>query len=111
MATSGEKRWPPVGNFVAASGEKPMAIDNRVEPMMRPAQRVVPEVRRTAAEIMRETLRGRLLDQVGAAELDLPTSCRVSGTARCLPGSVSYGRQAEDSRSVSESKTTNVARV
>ena len=26
MATSGEKRWPPVGNFVAASGEKPMAI-------------------------------------------------------------------------------------
>ena len=27
MATSGEKRWPPVGNFVAASGEKPMAID------------------------------------------------------------------------------------
>ena len=29
MATSGEKRWPPVGNFVATSGEKPMAIDNR----------------------------------------------------------------------------------
>jgi hypothetical protein len=29
MATSGEKRWPPVGNFVAASGEKPMAIDTR----------------------------------------------------------------------------------
>jgi hypothetical protein len=29
MATSGEKRWPPVGNFVAASGEKPMAIDKR----------------------------------------------------------------------------------
>jgi hypothetical protein len=28
MATGGEKRWPPVGNFVAASGEKPMAIDN-----------------------------------------------------------------------------------
>ena len=27
MATSGEKSWPPVGNFVAASGEKPMAID------------------------------------------------------------------------------------
>ncbi len=27
MATNGEKRWPPVGNFVAASGEKPMAID------------------------------------------------------------------------------------
>ena len=29
MATSGEKRWPPVGNYVAASGEKPMAIDIR----------------------------------------------------------------------------------
>ena len=29
MATSGEKRWPPVGNFVATSGEKPMAIDIR----------------------------------------------------------------------------------
>jgi hypothetical protein len=28
MATSGEKRWPPVGNFVAVSGEKPMAIDS-----------------------------------------------------------------------------------
>jgi hypothetical protein len=27
MATSGEKGWPPVGNFVATSGEKPMAID------------------------------------------------------------------------------------
>ena len=27
MATSGEKRWPPVGIFVATSGEKPMAID------------------------------------------------------------------------------------
>ena len=27
MATSGEKRWPPVGNFVATRGEKPMAID------------------------------------------------------------------------------------
>ena len=27
MATSGEKRWPPVGNFVATSGEKQMAID------------------------------------------------------------------------------------
>jgi len=31
MATSGEKRWPPVGNFVAASGEKPMAIDRAAE--------------------------------------------------------------------------------
>jgi hypothetical protein len=31
MATSGEKRWPPVGNFVATNGEKPMAIDS-VEP-------------------------------------------------------------------------------
>jgi len=29
MATSGEKRWPPVGNFVATNGEKPMAIDRR----------------------------------------------------------------------------------
>ena len=28
MATSGEKRWPPMGNFVATTGEKPMAIDN-----------------------------------------------------------------------------------
>jgi hypothetical protein len=27
MATSGEKRWPPMGNYVATSGEKPMAID------------------------------------------------------------------------------------
>jgi hypothetical protein len=27
MATSRDKRWPPVGNFVATSGEKPMAID------------------------------------------------------------------------------------
>ena len=27
VATSGEKRWPPVGNFVAASGENSMAID------------------------------------------------------------------------------------
>ena len=27
MATSGEKSWPPVGNLVAASGEKQMAID------------------------------------------------------------------------------------
>jgi hypothetical protein len=30
MATSGEKRWPPVGNFVATSGEKPMAIDSKL---------------------------------------------------------------------------------
>jgi hypothetical protein len=29
VATSGEKTWPPVGKFVAASGEKPMAIDTR----------------------------------------------------------------------------------
>jgi hypothetical protein len=29
MATAGEKQWPRVGNFVAASGEKPMAIDIR----------------------------------------------------------------------------------
>jgi hypothetical protein len=28
MATSGEKRWPPAGNFVATSGEKRMAIDS-----------------------------------------------------------------------------------
>jgi hypothetical protein len=35
MATSGEKRWPPVGNFVAASGEKPMAID-MVDPRWSP---------------------------------------------------------------------------
>jgi hypothetical protein len=27
MATSGEKRWPPVGNYLATVGEKPMAID------------------------------------------------------------------------------------
>src|SRR6516225_7620714 len=27
MATTGEKRWPPAGNFVATTGEKPMAID------------------------------------------------------------------------------------
>jgi hypothetical protein len=31
MATSGEKPWPPVGNFVATAGEKPMAIDTRVQ--------------------------------------------------------------------------------
>jgi hypothetical protein len=30
MATSGEKRWPPVGKFVAAVGENLMAIDNRM---------------------------------------------------------------------------------
>ena len=29
MATSGEKRWPPMGNFVATTGEKPMAIDRQ----------------------------------------------------------------------------------
>jgi hypothetical protein len=29
MATSGEKSWPPAGNFVATSGEKPMAIDTQ----------------------------------------------------------------------------------
>jgi len=29
MATTGEKRWPPAGNFVATTGEKPMAIDRR----------------------------------------------------------------------------------
>jgi hypothetical protein len=29
MATSGKKSWPPAGNFVATTGEKPMAIDNR----------------------------------------------------------------------------------
>jgi len=28
MATTGEKRWPPAGNFVATTGEKPMAIDS-----------------------------------------------------------------------------------
>jgi hypothetical protein len=27
-ATSGEKTWPPVGKFVAAVGEKQMAIDS-----------------------------------------------------------------------------------
>ena len=31
MATNEEKRRPPVGNFVAASGEKPMAIDRSCE--------------------------------------------------------------------------------
>ena len=31
MATSGEKRWPPTGKFVAASGEKPMAIDPSIK--------------------------------------------------------------------------------
>jgi hypothetical protein len=30
MATTGEKRWPPVGNFVATGGEKQMAIDSAV---------------------------------------------------------------------------------
>jgi hypothetical protein len=29
MATSGEKRWPPVGSFMAAGAEKQMAIDRR----------------------------------------------------------------------------------
>ena len=29
MATNGEKRWPPLGKLVAASGENSMAIDNR----------------------------------------------------------------------------------
>jgi len=28
VATSAEKRWPPVGKFVAASGENSMAIDS-----------------------------------------------------------------------------------
>jgi hypothetical protein len=32
VATSGEKRWPPVGKFVAASGENSMAIDRRHAP-------------------------------------------------------------------------------
>src|ERR1700716_2478395 len=32
MATSGENRWPPVGNFVATNGEKPMAIDTGTRP-------------------------------------------------------------------------------
>jgi hypothetical protein len=27
VATSGEKRWPPVGKFVAVVGENLMAID------------------------------------------------------------------------------------
>ena len=27
VATSGEKRWPPVGKFVAVAGENLMAID------------------------------------------------------------------------------------
>jgi hypothetical protein len=35
MATTGEKRWPPVGNFVAAIGEKPMAIDSRARAQAR----------------------------------------------------------------------------
>ncbi len=39
MATSGEKRWPPVGNFVAASGEKPMAIDTQCASFARVARR------------------------------------------------------------------------
>jgi hypothetical protein len=30
MATTGEKRWPRVGNFVATGGEKQMAIDMSV---------------------------------------------------------------------------------
>jgi len=30
VATSGEKRWPPVGKFVAAVGENSMAIDMRL---------------------------------------------------------------------------------
>jgi hypothetical protein len=30
VATSGEKRWPPVGKFVAAVGENSMAIDNPI---------------------------------------------------------------------------------
>jgi hypothetical protein len=29
VATSGEKRWPPVGKFVAAVGENLMAIDRK----------------------------------------------------------------------------------
>jgi hypothetical protein len=29
VAASGEKRWPPVGNFVATNGENSMAIDIR----------------------------------------------------------------------------------
>jgi hypothetical protein len=32
VATSGEKKWPPVGKFVAAAGENLMAIDTR-EPL------------------------------------------------------------------------------
>jgi len=33
MATSGEKPWPPGGNFVATAGEKPMAIDSPLRPI------------------------------------------------------------------------------
>ena len=43
MATSGEKRWPPVGNFVAASGEKPMAIDTVVHAAFARAGRQLPQ--------------------------------------------------------------------
>ena len=32
VATNGEKRWPPVGKFVAASGEFSMAIDKCLHP-------------------------------------------------------------------------------
>ena len=39
MATSGEKRWPPVGIFVATSGEKPMAIDTSGSSPHRPRRK------------------------------------------------------------------------
>ena len=69
MATSGEKRWPPMGNFVATTGEKPMAIDtargNRIAamggdpPVERPSRRR----RRGRSAGVRRTLRalGRLV--------------------------------------------------
>ncbi len=50
MATSGEKRWPPAGKFVAASGEKPMAIDRF--PADEPGRRLVSMVLRSDRRVI-----------------------------------------------------------
>ena len=56
MATSGEKRWPPVGIFVATSGEKPMAIDIATWLRLKPVS--------ISAEVKRAELSQGLSDQV-----------------------------------------------
>ena len=51
MATTGEKRWPPAGNFVATTGEKPMAIDNRAARQLRAGDRQRPVPAASTADV------------------------------------------------------------